>query len=201
MKRLFTLLFGIISGAAIAQVNSVPVNNLDAYWNLTSLPNQSQVSLQAGRTNLAGLNGSINEVITQQDGLNNTAQLSITAGAQNQLILNQVSNANYADAALSGVNNTVVINQTGGNNTLNFGLNGASNQLALTQDGGDRLQMTGLQQNNTRLEINQGAGNNSLTIDNTTLFKDMNGTGIPNLRIEQTGGATATIQNGRIFGN
>ncbi len=201
MKCLVTLLFGMIGGAASAQVNSVPVNNLDAYWNLTSIPNQAQVSLQAGQTNLTGLSGAINEVITQQDGLNNTAQLSITAGSQNQLRLNQTNNANYADAILSGVNNSIAINQTGGNNNLAFGLNGTNNRLALTQDGGDRLQMTGLQQNNTRLEVNQGAGNNSLTIDNTTLFKDTTGTGIPNLRIEQTGGATATIQNGRIFGN
>lgn len=191
----------MICGVASAQVNSVPTNNLDAYWNLTSIPNQAQVSLQPGLTNLAGLSGSINRVITQQDGLDNAAQLAITAGSQNQLILNQTNNTNYADATLSGVSNNVVISQTGGNNNLAFGLNGTNNRLALTQDGSDRLQMIGLQQNNTRLDVNQGAGNNSLTIDNTTLFKDINGTGIPNLRIEQTGGATATIQNGRIFGN
>ncbi|QJD78699.1 hypothetical protein [Spirosoma rhododendri] len=201
MKRLFILLLGMICGTASAQVNSVPTNSLDAYWNLTSIPNQAQVSLQPGLTNLAGLSGSSNEVTARQDGLNNTAQLSVMAGSQNQLTLTQANNANYADATLSGVSNTIVINQTGGNNNLAFGLNGTNNRLALTQDGGDRLQMVGLQQNNTRLEVNQGAGNNSLTIDNTTLFKDVNGTGIPNLRIEQTGGATATIQNGRIFGN
>lgn len=201
MKRLFILLVGMISRAASAQVNSVPVNTLDAYWNLTSVPNQAQVRLQPGLTSMAGPGSSINEVITTQNGLNNTAQLSITAGFQNQLVLSQSSNANYAEATLSGVNNSVMLNQTGGSNSLSFGLDGANNRLALTQDGGDRLQMVGLQQTNTRLEVNQGAGTNSLTIDNTTLFKDINGTGIPNLRIEQTGGATATIQNGRIFGN
>lgn len=201
MKRLLTLLLGLIGGAATAQVNSIPVNNLDAFWNLTSVPNQAQVSLHQGLTNPTGLSGSGNEVITQQDGFNNSAQLAITAGSQNQLRLYQANNANYADATLSGVNNSIVVNQTGVSNNLTFELNGTNNRLALAQDGGDRLQMIGLQQNNTRLEVNQGAGNNALTIDNTTLFKDVNGTGIPTLRIEQTGGATATIQNGRIFGN
>lgn len=201
MKRLFTLLLSMIGGVATAQVNSTPVINLDAYWNLTSIPNQGQVSLHQGLTNPTGLSSSINEVITQQDGLNNIAQLSITAGSQNQLRLNQTNNANYADATLAGVNNSIIISQTGASNNLTFGLNGTNNRLALAQDGGDRLQMIGLQQNNTRLEVNQGAGNNSLTIDNTALFKDIGGAGIPNLRIEQTGGAAATIQNGRIFGN
>ena len=103
--------------------------------------------------------------------------------------MNQYNGYNYTDVMLSGVNNSVLLNQTGGNNSASFGLNGVNNRFTLTQDGGDRLQMQGLQQANTRLEITQGIGNNTLTIDNTSLFQNANGAGIPNLRIEQSGGA------------
>ena len=121
--------------------------------------------------------------------MNNTALLSVVSGSQNRLEVNQSGNYNYTDASLGGVNNSIVLNQTGGSNSVSLGLGGTSNRLMINQDGGDRV------------EINQGSGGNSLTLDNTMLFRDANGTGIPNLRIEQSGGATATIQNGRILGN
>jgi hypothetical protein len=201
MTRILFFLCWLTYVVAQAQTNGGPVNTLDAYWNLTSIPSQAQATLRVGTNGAPDPTSSLNDVITRQDGVNNTAILSVVSGSQNRLEVNQSNGYNATDIALSGVNNSVLLNQTGGNNSVSFGLSGANNRFVLTQDGGDRLQMQGLQQANTRLEVTQGNGNNSLTIDNTSLFRDANGTGIPNLRIEQSGGAAATIQNGRIFGN
>ncbi len=200
MTRLLFLFFWIICTATQAQTNSGSGNSSDAYWNLTSIPSQAQATLGLSTANVPDP-GTLNDIITNQSGVNNTALLSVVSGSQNRLEVNQSGNYNYTDASLGGVNNSVVLNQTGGNNSVSLGLGGTSNRLMINQDGGDRVQMLGLQQNDVRLEINQGSGGNSLTIDNTTLFRDANGTGIPNLRIEQSGGAAATIQNGRISGN
>ena len=200
MGRLLLLLFGISCTIAQAQTNTGPSNTLDAYWNLTSIPSQAQATLKLS-TSSAPDPGSLNNVIAHQDGVNNTALLSVTSGSQNRIEATQSNSYNYTDVSLGGGNNSVLLNQTGGNNSISFGLGGANNRFVLSQDGGDRLQMLGLQQNNTHLEVAQGSGSNSLTIDNTSLFKNAYGNGIPNLRIEQTGGATATIQNGQLIGN
>jgi hypothetical protein len=201
MKRFFLFSFWIAGAVAQAQSNAGARNTQDAFWNLTSVPSQAQATLRLGTNSAPDPTSSLNDVTTHQDGANNTALLSVVSGAQNRLEVNQTSGYNYSDVTLSGVNNSVLLNQTGGNNSASFGLSGANNRFMLTQDGGDRLQMTGLQQSNTRLEVAQGGGNNTLTIDNSSLFRDASGAGIPNLRIEQSGGATATIQNGRLFGN
>ncbi|AKD57293.1 hypothetical protein [Spirosoma radiotolerans] len=201
MKRFFIFSFWIAGIAAQAQSQSGTRNTQDAFWNLTSVPSQVQATLKLGTNSVSDPGSSLNDVTARQDGANNTALLSIVSGAQNRLEVNQTNGHNYSDVTLSGVNNSVLLNQTGGNNSTSFGLSGANNRFMLTQDGGDRLQMTGLQQSNTRLEVAQGIGNNTLTIDNTSLFRDASGVGLPNLRIEQSGGATATIQNGRLFGN
>ena len=201
MTRFFLLSFWIAGTVAQAQSNPGTSNTQDAFWNLTSVPSQAQATLRLGTTSAPDPGSSQNEVIARQDGVNNTALLSIVSGSQNRLEVSQTTGYNYSDVTLSGVNNSVLLNQTGGNNSASFGLSGANNRFTLTQDGGDRLQMTGLQQSSTRLEVEQGVGSNTLTIDNTTLFRNATGTGIPNLRIEQSGGATATIQNGRLFGN
>lgn len=186
---------------ALAQTNTGPPNTLDAYWNLTSIPSQAQATLKLSTVTIADPVSSLNDVTSYQLGSNNVATLSILSGSQNRIDATQLNNQNSVDAALSGVNNSLIINQTGGGNSLSVGLNGANNRFLLSQDGGDRLQLQGLQQNGARLEISQGAGNNTLTIDNTSLFKNTSGTGIPNLRIEQSGGATAIIQNGLLTGN
>lgn len=197
MSRLLLFLF---FWSACVAVQAQSTNALDAYWNLTSIPGAVQATLRLSTNGIAGPS-SVNDVITQQDGVNNTALLSVTSGSQNRLEVNQSSSYNYTDASIGGVNNSVVLNQTGGGNSTSLSLGGAGNRFLLSQDGGDRLQMLGLQQNNTRLEVAQGSGSNTLTIDNTALFRDAYGTGIPNLRIEQSGGARATIQNGHILGN
>lgn len=200
MGRLLFLLCCIACTTARAQTNTGPSNTLDAFWNLTSVPSQAQATVNLSNAGIPDP-GSINDVISRQDGVNNTAILSAATGSQNRLEVNQSGNYNYTDASLSGVVNSVVLNQTGGNNSVSLGLGGANNRLIVNQDGGDRVHIQGLQQNNTWLEVGQGAGSNSLTIDNTALFRDATGSGIPNLRIEQSGGAAATIQNGRILGN
>lgn len=201
MTRFFLFSFWIAATVSQAQSNTRTSSTEDAFWNLTSVPSQAQVTLRLGTTSAPDPGSSLNEVIARQDGTNNTALLFVVSGVQNRLEVNQANGYNYSDVTLSGVNNSVLLNQTGGNNSASFGLSGANNRFALTQDGGDHLQMSGLQQSNTRLEVAQGAGSNTLTIDNSSLFRDATGTGIPNLRIEQSGGATATIQNGRLFGN
>jgi hypothetical protein len=201
MMRFILLLFWLACAKVKAQTNTGSINTVDAFWNLTTIPSQAQATLRLGSTSAPEPGSALNEIITHQDGVNNATVLSVGSGSQNRLEVNQYNGYNYSDVMLSGVNNSMLLNQTGGSNIVSFGLSGTDNRLIVNQDGGDRLQMLGLQQANTRLEISQGAGNNSLTIDNTSLFQNANGTGIPNLRIEQSGGAAATIQNGRLFGN
>ena len=137
----------------------------------------------------------------QQNGLGNQANLQTVAGTQSRLDVTQMNDGNVVNAVLSGFNNSVILSQTGGGNTINFGLSGTNNRFMLTQDGGDAATMVGLQKDNTRIELLQGSGNNSFTMDNSNLFIDPLSKGIPNLRIEQTGGASAIIQQGHIIGN
>ncbi len=197
MRYCLMILCCVVGTAVQAQTNLATGNSLDAYWNLPTIPGQTQAVLKLGTANLPSTSAQ-NEVITNQQGAFNTAVLTVASGSQNRLETNQTSGLNTVDASLSGSNNSVLLNQTGTGNTISFGLSGVNNRYALTQDGSDRIQMQGLQQNNQRLEVAQGSGANSLTVDNTSLFKD---SGIPNLRIEQSGGAAITIQQGKIIGN
>ena len=91
--------------------------------------------------------------------------------------------------------------QTGGGNLISLGLTGSNNRFMLTQDGGDKAILQGLQKDNTHFELVQGSGNNTLVLDNSPLFKDPLSTGIPNLRIEQSGGASVIVQQGKLIGN
>lgn len=197
MNRFLLILGCAISTVVQAQTNLNTGNPLDAYWNLPTTPSQTQAILAVGTATIPGAS-SQNEVIVHQEGAFNTAMLSVASGSQNRLEANQTTGLNAVDAAVSGSNNSVLLNQTGTGNSISFGLSGVNNRYAMTQDGNDRIQMQGIQQNNQRLEIAQGSGANSLTVDNTMLFKD---SGIPNLRIEQSGGAAITIQQGKIIGN
>ncbi|MBD2753144.1 hypothetical protein [Spirosoma validum] len=197
MSRHLLVVFCFFSLFAEAQTNLVTGGTLDAYWNLPTIPTQTQATLRLSTASLPAAS-SQNEVVTRQEGGANTAMLSVLSGAQNRLEVNQYTGLNFVDATLTGVNNSVLLNQTGTGNSISFGLNGSNNQYVLAQDGGDRIQMQGLQKNNERLEVKQGYGNNSLTLDNTNLFQ---GSGIPNLHIEQTGGASITIQQGKVIGN
>ena len=197
MRDCFIILCCVVNTVVQAQTNLTTGNSLDAYWNMPTTPSQTQAILKVGTATLPSAL-SQNEVITNQQGALNTAVLSVLSGSQNRLEANQTTGLNTVDASLSGTNNSVLLNQTGTGNAILFGLNGVNNQYKLTQDGGDRIQMQGLQQNNQHLEVAQGSGANSLTVDNTSLFKD---SGIPNLRIEQSGGAAVTIQQGKIIGN
>lgn len=199
MKRLFLLLLCISCVCARAQTNTGSASNQDAFWHLTTTPGQAQSTLQSGPGTDPG--SSLNEVRMRQEGVSNTALLSVMTSAPNRLDVGQTGNNNYTEATLSGLNNSLLLNQTGNNNSVSLGLGGTNNRITLAQDGGDRIQMQGLQVDNTRLTISQGNGSNSLTIGNTTLLQTTTGTGISNLRIEQSGGAAAIIQNGRIFGN
>lgn len=198
MSRHLVILFCFSSLAVKAQTNLVTGGTLDAYWNLPTIPTQTQATLRLSTASLPSAS-SQNEVIARQEGGANTAILSVLTGLQNRLEVNQYAGFNLADATLAGSNNSVLLNQTGTGNSVSFGLSGNNNQYILAQDGGDRIQMQGLQKNNERLEVTQGYGNNSLTIDNTTLFQGSGG--IPNLRIEQLGGASVTIQQGKVIGN
>lgn len=199
MGHYFVILFCICSVVVRAQTNLVTSNALDAYWDLPVIPSRTQTTSIAGRTNLSAALSSQNEVIANQAGEFNTAVLSIPSGSQNRLEVNQYTGLNSVDVSLSGGNNSILLNQTGTGNSISFGLSGNNNQYSISQDGGDRIQMQGLQKNNDHLDIVQGNGSNSLTIDNTSLFQGTGG--IPNLRIEQSGGASVTIQQGKIIGN
>ena len=197
---LFILFFGLMGVGVRAQtISSPPMNTSEVYWNVP-LPAEQKVQavLVNSQTNIpdpASLSSTIN---LNQNGLNNHATAQTLSGSQNRLDINQFGSANAADAVLSGTNNSLILNQTGSGNVANLGLNGTNNRFLISQDGGDVVNMQGLQKDNTRLELSQGRGNNSFTLDNTSIFTDPLGKGVPNLRIEQTGGSAITIQQGRV---
>lgn len=204
MHRLLVFVVCAVSAGAQAQTRSQSVvgQSTDAYWNIPlTAEQQLQSALVESQTSIADPTPAQNTVVVQQNGFNNQALLQAVAGTQNRLEATQTSNGNRADAILAGSNNSVILNQTGGGNVINFGLTGNDNRYMLTQDGGDTANLQGLQKDGSRLELLQGRGNNSFTVDNTALFTDPLSTGLPNLRIEQTGGASVTIQQGRVIGN
>ncbi len=202
MHRLLVFMFCAMSAGVQAQTSAQSVSNpsTEAYWNVRLTDEQKlQSRLVESQTSIPDPTPALNTVVIQQYGFDNRALLQ-TVGSQNRLEATQHSNGNTADAVLVGTNNSLILNQTGSNNAINVGLTGNNNRYVLTQDGGDTANFQGLQQDNTRLELIQGSGNNSLRVDNSTLLKTPSGSGIPNLRIEQTGGASIIIQQGQAFG-
>lgn len=206
MLRLF-LAFGLVwLGAAGVRAQTSPTTtptSSDAYWNVTPIPTAAggvQTILVPSSTVLTSAAPSLNEVIIRQTGNDNGATMAVLSGSQNRLETNQSGGANAAATYLSGSNNSILLNQTGGSNAVNIGLNGSSNRFIISQDGGDRADLQGLQNDNTRLELVQKSGNNTFATDSANLLKDPTSSGIANLRIEQSGGATVRIQQGRLIG-
>ncbi|MBC8155020.1 MAG: hypothetical protein H7Z72_19170 [Bacteroidetes bacterium] len=194
--------FCVCCVTAQAQTGTAAINRSDAYWNIPLSTAQTlQSVLVESQTGIPDPASASNTIVVQQNGFGNQATLQVIAGSQNRFEANQSGGGNGADAVLAGSNNSLVLNQTGGGNAINLGLSGNSNRFLVTQDGGDRATLQGQQKDNTRFELVQGSGNNSLTLDNSTLFKDPFGSGIPNLRIEQSGGASITVQQGKVIGN
>lgn len=203
MNRFLTLLFCLACASAYAQTTPADINQLDAYWNINLTKDQKiQTVLTESQNQIASPAPGLNTVVVQQNGNNNQAVLSTTTGIQNLLSVTQTDNDNITNASLSGVNNSLIIGQTGGSNVTNINLGGTNNRFLLTQDGNDTINMLGLQKDNTRLELSQKSGANSFTLDNkSTLLVDPLSRGIPNLQIEQSGGASITVTQGRIIGN
>lgn len=184
-----------------AQTTSVPAGRgLDAYWELGPAPAAGQAVLSLNEAVLKNPISETNAILIQQTGTGNQATLQTLSGSGNWVEARQVNTGNVVGAVVAGLGNTVILSQTGLSNQISFGLNGSGNQFSLIQNGGDVATMQNLNQSGTRLELIQGAGNNSFSMDNTTLVKDPFSTGIPALRIEQTGGASVLIQSGRIIG-
>ena len=203
MSRLLTVLFFSACIGAQAQTTTAPSGNtLDAYWNIPLTSEQKlQTVLVKSQTVIPDPVSASSAINVNQMGMQNHTVLQTVAGTQNRLDVNQFGNANNADAVLSGTNNSLILNQTGDGNRINIGLAGTNNRFMLTQDGGDTVNMQGLQKDNTRLELSQGRGNNSFTLDNSSLLVDPLSKGAANLRIEQSGGSSVTIQQGRVIGN
>jgi hypothetical protein len=203
MNRLLVFLFCALCIGTQAQTVTAPLgNSADAYWNVPLTASQKlQTVLVKSQTAIPDPSSAANTAVLNQQGLNNQAVVQTLGGTYNRLEVNQFNDRNTANAVLSGNNNSLIINQMGGDNSANVGLSGTNNRFMITQDGGDRVNMQGLQKDNTRLELIQGRGNNSFTLDNSTLFTDPLSKGIPNVRIEQSGGSAVTIQQGRVIGN
>jgi len=203
MNRLLILASCLFSTSAFAQISSAAVSTTgtDAYWNIALTPSQKETTvLVKSLTQLQGPTSPANAIVLQQNGNNNRATLQTPSGNNNLLQATQINDGNVLNAVLSGAGNGLTIDQTGGSNQLNVDLTGTNNRFLLTQDGGDMANLQGISQTNGRLELRQGAGNNTFNTDNSSLFTDPLSTGIPNLRIEQTGGANITVQQGRLIG-
>lgn len=203
MNRLLLIALCAFSATAQAQTGTVPApTRSDAYWNIPLTTEQKvQSVLVESRTVIPDPASVLNTALVQQNGAGNQATLQTLSGSQNRQEANQAGGGNSIETLLSGSNNSLILSQTGGGNQMSVGLTGNGNRFLLTQDGGDKAVLQGLQKDNTRFELVQGSGNNTLTLDNSPLFKDPLSTGIPNLRIEQSGGASVIVQQGKLIGN
>lgn len=178
--RFLLLWLSLVTAGTQAQPNSLSTPQLDAYWSIPT-PTREANTLDLTQT------GSLNQ-----------AELSLSGGQGNRLVLTQTDSQNLASATLLGSANRVQLQQQGPDNQLHLVLGGQDNQLSIRQDGGDTIFWQSLQQNHTRLDIIQKAGANTLTVD--TSLTEAFSTGIAGLRIEQSGGATALVQQGKVIG-
>lgn len=204
MCRLFIIVFCAVCAGAQAQTSQslTSTTGLDAYWTIPLTADQKlKTVLTESLSAIPDATSSVNTIILNQSGSGNQASLQTLSGLQNRLEASQTNTNNVLEATVSGVNNSAVLLQTGSGNVLNLDLSGSNNRFRLEQDGNDTARMQGLQKDNTRLELVQGSGSNSFTLDNTSVLKDPLVPGIANLRIEQTGGASITIQQGKVIGN
>lgn len=202
MNRLLIAVFCLSGIAANAQITSAAVSpsSKDAYWNIALTPSQTLTTvLVESKIQLQGQASPANAIVLQQNGTNNQATLQTLSGVNNVLQASQQNSGNVLNAVLSGGGNGLIIDQAGNGNQLSVDLTGSNNRIRLTQDGGDVANLQGLNQTGAQLDLRQGAGNNTFNTGNS-LFTDPLSKGIPNLRIEQTGGASITIQQGRAIG-
>ncbi|WP_157579253.1 hypothetical protein [Spirosoma montaniterrae] len=201
MKSLFVCFVCLLSITAHAQ-NQAPTttaplsNTLDAFWNFNPTPGVGQAVLSLSETTIPGVSSAISDIIINQSGSNNAANLS--ASPQNRLQLNQSNDGNRADALLTGSGNSLLLNQTGGGNSIGIDLTGSGNNYLISQDGGDKAQFSGINQANTRMELVQKSGANTFVTDNSTLVNPFT-SGVQNLRIEQSGGASMTVRHGALL--
>ncbi len=143
---------------------------------------------------------SVSEVSIRQAGADQQATIAILAGQQNQVGLLQTGLLNHSDVQVAGQSNQLTLMQTGERNRLTVGLNGSNNQLKISQDGGDVVSLAGLTATSANMEVIQKAGQNTLIADGINIPSARSAGGVPNLKIEQTGGANARIQNGPAMG-
>lgn len=184
--RLLILLL-CLAGSAWAQPVATP--SPEVFWQITAGTATAPAS-------------PANEVLLQQAGMANQATIAVL-GQQNQIRLTQTASANAATVQLTGQGNQLQLSQAGDGNRLAVGLDGTNNQLRVSQSGGDVVSLLGLSGSNARIDLIQRNGNNTiiaygLTVPSvSTPGVDTLGTGVANLKIEQSGGATIHIQNGR----
>lgn len=179
--RMLILLLGV---TASVRAQSVPTSSPEVFWQLIA----GTVTPPASPAN---------EVLLRQAGSGNQAMVAML-GQQNQISLTQTANANAATVRLTGQGNQLQLNQAGGNNRLAVGLDGSNNQLRVSQSGGDVVSLLGLSGSNARVDLMQRNGNNTIIADGLTVPATSAGMGVANLKIEQSGGATVRIQNGRM---
>lgn len=181
---LLRILFLVLSAASTVVGQTSPVGSPEVFWQLTAGSNPV-------------INTPANEIMLQQAGVGNQATVAIL-GQQNQIGLTQTASTNGATVQLTGQGNQLQLTQTGGNNRLAVGLDGSNNQLRISQGGGDVVSLLGLSGSNARIDLIQRNGNNTIIADGLTVPATSAGMGVANLKIEQSGGATVRIQNGRM---
>jgi hypothetical protein len=172
---------------------SVTAGNVWAQPAVTSSP---EVFWQVTAGTVTAPASPANDVLLQQAGTGNQAMIAVL-GQQNQISLSQTANINTATVQLTGQGNQLELTQAGGNNRLAVGLDGSTNQLRVSQSGGDVVSLLGLSGSNARIDLIQRNGNNTIVADGLTVPATSVGMGGANLKIEQSGGATIRIQNGR----
>lgn len=216
MVRFLFILLCVAGSAAHAQ-NPVLVTDaeLEEFWRIRPVPNRATAAdllRSEAAISAPGAGGLSSEIVINQSGNGNVLNSTVT-GPANRVESNQLGDANGMSYVVNGSNNALLMTQTGGS-VLNMGVYGNGNVTSLTQDGGgnnltiniagdgqrylvsqnggDTANLSGMA--GGRLELIQGSGRNTFITDSNPLST---GNGVPNLRIEQQGGASLIIQNGR----
>lgn len=134
---------------------------------------------------------SVSEAIIRQE-MHHTAPLNQAATS---LSLRQNGNLNVANLAISGQGLTLSVGQNGNDNRIDMGLRGNDSRITLIQNGNfNDMLFSNVTAEGVTFEARQDNNFNKLEVDGTASGP------LPNMKIEQSGGARLIISTPGDFG-
>jgi hypothetical protein len=162
---------------------------------LTYLTATQSVAQTTVTTSEAFWGNTLPQAVTERQALLSGQLTNLQPGsASDQVVLRQQGNGNqaYYRGGATNQSNRVVLNQNGDGNLLNVSLKGSQNTYLLDQQGNaNSMQLADMQGDKLNVQIRQAGNANELRLANDA-FSNVTTT-VGAIRIEQSGGARATI--------